>query len=172
MTAELEWDHAVEDIGDAGITAEREASVAECEAVARALELVACRRLAARYKITPRGDGRYRLSGALQAEVTQTCVVSLEPVVNTVEESFAADFWPEEDLPEPSGGELDIEDEVEPEPIVNGVIPAGRIVFECLAAALDPFPRKPGATLDWQAPPAPAGGESPFAVLARIKEKK
>jgi hypothetical protein len=172
MAGELGWDHAIEDIGETSLDAAREATPQEREAIAQALDLVACARLTVQYRIAPRGEGHFRMSGALQAEVTQTCVVSLEPVVNQVAENFAVDFWPQAEMPPPSSGELDMDDESEPEPIAGGVIDAGRIAFECLAAALDPFPRKPGATLDWQAPQAPAAPENPFAVLARIKEKK
>ena len=79
-------------------------------------------------------------------------------------------------MPAPRGGEVDLDEEPEPEPIVAGQIDVGRVVFECLAAAIDPFPRKPDATLDCAlvaaAPRAPAGKpESPFAVLANIKTK-
>jgi len=68
-----------------------------------------------------------------------------------------------------------IDDAPEPEPIVAGQIAVGRVVFESLAAALEPYPRKPGAVLDWQAPlPADAAATtatSPFAVLANLKTK-
>ena len=56
-----------------------------------------------------------------------------------------------------------------------GQIEVGRIVFECLAGAIDPFPRKADAALERVAasPRGSAGDkpESPFAVLAKIKEK-
>ena len=84
-------------------------------------------------------------------------------------------FWPEEDMPAPRGGEVDLDEELDPEPIVAGQIDVGRVVFECLAAGIDPFPRKPDAALDWRSS-APADGgaskpESPFAVLANIKTR-
>ena len=96
----------------------------------------------------PTVGGRYRLTGPLRAEVSQACVVTLEPVDSTIEEASTSTFWPEEDMPAPRGGELDIDEEPDPEPIVAGQIAVGRVVFECLAAAIDPFPRKPDATLD------------------------
>ena len=65
--------------------------------------------------------------------------------------------------------------EPDPEPIVAGQIDVGRVVFECLAAAIDPFPRKPDAALDRSTSAAADGGagkpESPFAVLANVKTK-
>ena len=74
--------------------------------------------------------------------------MTLEPVDSTIEEVFDVTFWPEEDMPAPRGGEVDLDEEADPEPIVGGQIDVGRVVFECLAAAVDPFPRRPDATLD------------------------
>jgi uncharacterized metal-binding protein YceD (DUF177 family) len=182
-TAELDWDHAVQDIPDfgsksgpkTGLSVEREAAPDELERLARALDLVACRSLRAEYAIAPTVGGYYRLSGRLRAEVSQVCVVTLEPVDSTIEEDFEAVFWPQEDMPAPESGELAIDDEPEREPIVAGQIAVGRVVFESLAAVLDPFPRKPGAVLDWQSSAsAEAAGSkpaSPFAVLANLKTK-
>jgi hypothetical protein len=84
-------------------------------------------------------------------------------------------FWPAEDIPAPTSGVVDLDDELDPEPIVAGQIAVGRVVFECLTAAIDPFPRKPDATLDRTstAPDGDDGGkpESPFAVLANLRPK-
>jgi hypothetical protein len=172
-TMELCWDHPTSDVPAMGTAASKVATTDELEAVARALGLLACASLQASYAIAPDGTGRYALSGTLRAEVTQACVVTLDPVVSTIEEGFEAAFWPEDDIPPPRGGVLDLDEAAEPRPIVGGQIAVGRVVFECLAESLDPYPRKPGATLDRQeaAPADTAGGnpESPFAVLANIK---
>jgi hypothetical protein len=175
MSAELNWDHAVLDIPESGLSTERRAAPEELEAVARALELVACSSLTATYTIMPTGGGRYRLNGRLQASLQQSCVVTLEPVAEEIDEAFEVAFWPEDDMPEPASGEIDIDDEPEIEPIVAGQIRVGRVVFECLAGAINPFPRKADAALERVAA-SPRGrpddrSENPFAVLARIKEK-
>lgn len=176
MTAEFVWDHPTSDVPETGLSATRAASPDELEAVARALGLIACSSLEVSYVITPSGGGRYALSGTLHAQVVQACVVTLDPVTSATEESFQASFWPEEDLAPPRGGVLDLDEAADPEPIVGGQIVVGRIVIECLAESLDPYPRKPGATLDLReaAPAGGAGGkpESPFAVLANIKTKR
>jgi hypothetical protein len=176
MTAELTWEHPTSDIPETGLTGKRAAAPDELETVARALGLVACAGLEVSYTIAPAGQGRYTLSGMLRAEVVQTCVVSLDPVTNTIEEGFEAEFWPEKDIVPPRGGVLNLDEAADPEPIVAGQIAIGRTVFECLAQSLDPYPRKPGATLDWRAPTSEdsAGGkpEGPFAVLANIKTRR
>ena len=174
-TGKLEWVHAARDIPASGLAREREAAPDELAGVARALDLIACTALRAVYSLAPTVDGRYRLTGTLRAEVSQACVVTLEPVAGTVEESFDTTFWPQEDMPQPRSGAVDLDEEHDPEPIVAGQIDVGRVVFECLAAAIDPFPRQQGATLDWsQSAPAedgPAKPDSPFAVLANIKAR-
>lgn len=168
------WEHAVRDIPAAGLSREREATADELAGIARALDLVACRSLRAAYTLKPGIGGRCHLAGSLRAEITQTCVVTLEPVESTVAEAFDVTFWPQEAMPAPRGGAVDIEEEPEPEPIVAGHVDVGRVVFECLAAAINPFPRQEGARLDWQAPAsatAAATPDNPFAVLANIKTK-
>jgi hypothetical protein len=174
VTAELSWDHATEDIPKAGLEMERVATAEERKAIANALDLIACTSLTAQYKISPLGEGHFRLTGSLQARVEQACVVTLEPLTNDVAESFGVDYWPETDIPAPSGGVLDVHDEPDLEPIVAGRLQVGRVVFECLAGAIDLFPRKPGAT--FEAPVSSEGdpssnAEGPFAALAKMKTK-
>ena len=176
MPGELAWDHAVQDIPETGLAIERSASAEERDRIAQALELVGCRSLDVRYTLTPRGGGHVHLSGELQAQVEQTCVVTLEPLVNDVTASFKVDYWPETDMPEPSGGVVDMHEEADLEPIVAGQIEVGRVVFDSLAGAIDLFPRKPGVTFD--PPETLHGGDdaqgtgSPFAALAKIKSKQ
>lgn len=174
-TGPLTWVHATRDIPESGLSREHEAGPDELASIARALDLIACTALRATYALAPTVDGRYRLSGALRAEISQACVVTLEPVASTIEECFDMAFWPQEDMPPPRSGAVDLDEEPDPEPIVAGQIDVGHVVFECLAAAIDPFPRKEGATLDWRSP-APAQDsaavpESPFAVLANLKSR-
>jgi Large ribosomal RNA subunit accumulation protein YceD len=169
------WDHAISDIPETGLTLERDASADELLEIARALDLIACTTLKAAYSIVPMSGGRYRLHGRLQAAISQACVVTLDPVDSTVEETFAATFWPEKDVPRPRGGEIDIDEEADPEPIVAGQLAVGRVVFESLAAAIDHFPRRPDAELDRRSSGASERAEGtpegPFAVLAGIKSK-
>jgi hypothetical protein len=171
VSAELSWDHATEDIPDAGLEVERSATEDERKAIAASLDLIACMSLTARYRIAPRGEGHFRLTGTLQARVEQSCVVTLEPLSNDVSEGFTVDYWPETEIPAPSGGIVDVHDEPDLEPIVAGRIQVGRVVFESLAGAIDLFPRKPGVTFDVPDENARPAGEGPFAALAKIRAK-
>jgi hypothetical protein len=174
MLGELAWEHAVQDIPEAGLAVERSASHDERENIARALDLLACRSLAVRYALSLRGGGHVNLSGTLWAQVEQSCVVTLEPLLNEINENFSVDYWPETEMPEPSSGEVDMQDGPDLEPLVGGRIEVGRVVFERLAGAIDLFPRKPGVT--FEPPEASPGGDGnpdgPFSALARIKNKR
>lgn len=171
----LPWEHAVKDIPETGLKRRRAAEPEELAAIARALDLSSCNGLEGEYTVMPTGEGRHQVYGTLRAEVVQACVVTLEPVAGTIEERFEVSFWPAEEIPKPASGVVDPGEELDPEPIVGGQIAVGRIVYECLATAIDPFPRAPGAALD-RTSTAPDGGgsakpESPFAVLAKIRAK-
>ena len=113
----------------------------------------------------------------LQAEVTQTCIVSLDPVEARLEVPVEAEFWPaaligpsERSTEEPERpGLFDW-----PEAIVDGRIDLGPIIYESLATALDPYPKREGASFDWsQEPPgeAEAARSGPFAALAALKRR-
>jgi uncharacterized metal-binding protein YceD (DUF177 family) len=172
IAAELSWDLPTSDVPETGLDETRAAASDELEAIARALGLVSCQSLEASYAIAPSGAGRYILSGTLRAQVVQACVVTLDPVIGSIEGNFHAAFWPEEDIPPPRSGILDLDEAADPEPITAGRIAVGRVVFECLAENLDPYPRKPGATLDWRDPAEAGASESPFARLANLKTKR
>ncbi|HYD32371.1 MAG TPA: DUF177 domain-containing protein [Azospirillaceae bacterium] len=157
-----------------------EASATERDALARRLELEAvdCLKAAVRLRRAMGGE-MIRVSGRLEADVVQTCVVTLEPVKAHVSEEFSALFSPnaathDVDL----GGEIDVEFSLEsemedaPEPLVNGKIDIGELTTQHLSLALDPYPRAPGVDFiehveHDEAEEAP----SPFAALARRDRK-
>ncbi|HEX6001816.1 MAG TPA: DUF177 domain-containing protein [Hyphomicrobiaceae bacterium] len=175
MLGELAWKHEVQDIPEEGLSVVRTATPEECDAVARSLDLLACRSLTARYALKPRGGGHIQLSGTVEAQVEQSCVVTLEPLLNRVAESFTVDYWPESEMPERGGGVVDMHDEPDLEPIVAGRIEVGNVVYQALAGGIDLFPRKPGAEFE---PPQSTEGddashpEGPFAALEKIKNKR
>jgi uncharacterized metal-binding protein YceD (DUF177 family) len=174
MSLPINWSHGTHAIPEEGLEVERIGSAEECAVLAKALEIVACERLETRYAIQPMAGGRFMVTGSLEAEVVQSCVVSLEPVADRIVERFEVDFWPPDTLPEPDSGELDVLAIPDREPIEDGAIAIGRIVYEHLAAGLDPYPRKEGAAFRWtEGEDRPEGDrrDSPFAVLARLKPK-
>lgn len=165
------WHHAVTGIPAKGLEVERRASDEERHAIAAALKILKLDALSASYRIDAIAGGGYRLHGSIDAGLEQACVVSLEPVRQTLADSFDVEFWPVLQSRDSDSDEtiLDCPDQ---ELIENGVIPAGRIIFETISAALDPYPRRDGATFDFATRAPDLKGESPFAVLSALRPKR
>jgi hypothetical protein len=150
------------------------ATPSECRAITKMLDLIALERLVLTYRLRPEGGGRIGLTGTLAARMKQTCVVSLEPIEATLEVPVEWEFWPAASI-----AALDREAEDKdhalrdwPEPIIDGKIDLGTVIYETLATALEPYPRREGAKLEWQAGPESEGQpEGPFAALARLKQR-
>lgn len=164
------WNESVRDIPDGGIEREHEANTGERAALATALDLLSVSTFRTKYRVRAVGNGRYTLRGRLEATIEQTCVVSLKPMTSAIEQDLDATFWPATEIEAPESGSIDIEDEAEPEPIEDGSLPIGRVIFETFASAVDPFPRAPDAALDWTPPPDAEAKISPFAALAKLKK--
>ncbi len=100
----------------------------------------------------------------MQAKITQTCVVTLEPFDAKISESSTLRFVPAQSLPENEGIELDPETLEGPDeiPYTGDMLDLGAALAEQLALALDPYPRKPGAELPGEFLGEP---ENPFAKL-------
>ncbi len=127
------------------------------------------------YRLRQTSGKRVHLTGRLRADVVQTCVVSLEPVPAQIDMPVDVEFWPldkinalQQRADDPSqAAEIDW-----PEPIDGDNIDLGPLVYETLATALDPYPKKTGAQFEWS--DAQATSEtpknSPFAVLKGLKK--
>jgi uncharacterized metal-binding protein YceD (DUF177 family) len=171
MSEPLNWSYRTTDVPEAGLREKRAATEAERAVVASTLDLVSCERLTSDYVIRAIGQGHYRLAGKVTAQLTQSCVVTLDPVAQSVEGAFDVEFWPVGKLTESSGEEVEALSAAEIEPIERGLIDAGRIVFETLSASVDPYPRKPGVQFEADESVdtnIPAG---PFAALKKLKDR-
>ena len=139
------------------------------------LELIELENLSFSYRLSSGSGGRVHLSGRLKADTVQTCVVTLEPIPAAIDMPLDVEFWPAaqigdlgKEAEDPSQAAL----EDWPEPITAGTIDLGPIVYETLATALDPYPKKTGASFQWsQAEPEAEVPESgPFAALKQLKK--
>ena len=117
------------------------------------------------------------VSGEISAVVTQSCVVTLEPVSATVAENVEIVFARN------SADTANIVDPDEVEPLEGETLDIGEIVAEELSLALDPCPRHPdvdpsalelgpGVSLvsEDEASKAPKR-ENPFGILAQLMPK-
>jgi uncharacterized metal-binding protein YceD (DUF177 family) len=148
-----------------------EAAPAEREALASFYKLPDVAVLTATLRLEPWGRGGARVTGAVHGELTQVCIVSLEPFPATVDEDVDVRFAPPAAADRKSSAEQEaqtfsLDDEDEPNPVIDGKIDLGALTAEFFALGLDPYPRKPGAVLDEErANSEPA--DSPFAALAQ-----
>lgn len=128
-------------------------------------------RLKAEVTARPWLDGA-ELSGRIDAEVTQTCGVTLDPFQTPIRSDFLIRLLPpgSPNAPAPDAAEVLVDPEAEdpPEVLESEVIDVGAYVVEYLLLEIDPFPRKPGAVFE---PPEPPAVISPFAALAALKPK-
>jgi uncharacterized metal-binding protein YceD (DUF177 family) len=160
---------AADDVAEDGRHFDLVADAQTRAAVARIVGLRDLPRLEATFDVTRHGQGGLRVTGQVSATVGQSCVVTLEPLVNEIAEDVDLVFAPRPAeanneaaaTPERSAG-------AETEPLIGGSIDLGALATEFLFLGLDPYPRKPGAI--FQPPADVKPEESPFAALAALKK--
>jgi hypothetical protein len=146
------------------------ADAAERARIAAELGLESLPALSAELSVRPWLDGA-EITGSFQALVEQLCSVSLEPFEQTLKGRIEVRVVPagSPGAPGPHGPELELDPEApDPPDVLEGdEIDLAVYVVEHLALEIDPFPRKPGATFDFEPPPEP---ESPFAALKNLRK--
>jgi uncharacterized metal-binding protein YceD (DUF177 family) len=153
-------------IDGSGIRMEIEATAAERAALAARFGVPAIDSLRADLQLRRiRGGAAVKLAGRLTADVTQSCVVTLEPVRQHVEEAFEILY--SDDVTHEQSAIGAASEIAWPEPLPAGALDVGEAVAEQLSLALDPYPRAPGVALEarW------TGGEEaakPFAALGKL----
>ncbi len=159
---------AVEDVAETGARFDLVANAQVRAAVARMVGLRDLPRLEANFDVTRRGAGLH-VAGRVSATVGQLCVVTLDPLVNEVEEAIDLLFVPHP-AAEREGGEVGTHGESadKMEPLIDGLVDLGALAIEFLILGLDPYPRKPGTV--FQPPPEAKPDESPFAALASLRK--
>ena len=156
----------VNEIG-AGLTRRLEPDSALRVKIARSLDLASLDVFVADMILAPVANAGWRLSGRITADAVQTCGITLDPLLVTIDQRFSIDLI--------EAAEPDSDDEIEvgldddaPDIVEDGRIDLGQYAVEQLALTLDPFPRKPGAEFVQPEEPKEI---SPFAVLKQFKLK-
>ena len=142
----------------------------ERAAICGRLGIEAVDRLDAHASLSRDGDV-VRVEGRLAASLTQSCVITRDPVATHVDQPFELLFMP---APAPGGPDEEIELGAQDCDVVfydGGVIDLGSAIADTLALALDPYPRS--ASADAALKEAGVMTEEragPFAVLAKLRK--
>jgi uncharacterized metal-binding protein YceD (DUF177 family) len=163
----------VAQIPDTGLHRDIEADQAARAAMAQAAGLREMSAAHASFDLALQGGGRVHVTGRVQARIGQTCVVTLDPIDNEIDETVDLIFVPPEQMAliarsadDGPDGDADAADSLEP--IENGVIDLGRLATDMLYLAIDPYPRKAGAVFE----PQVEGNDPedhPFAALKALR---
>ncbi len=163
-------------IPESGLHREFEADQATREAMAEIAGLRNIPSASASFDMALKRGGRVQVTGRVRARIGQTCVVTLDPIENEIDEEIDLVFAP----PGQIAGESHLSDVVDatvtpdsetadpPEPIINGVIDLGRLATDVLFLAIDPYPRKPDAVFEPYVEPAEPE-DHPFAALRAMQ---
>ena len=152
--------------------------------IADHLQLVSLSKFIAELRIKSWHKDGVRVVGTIRGQLEQACVVTLEPVSDTIDAEFDAVFVPETSkLAKPNISaetqELIIEAEGDdaPEVFEPPMLDVGKVVLEFFALELNPYPRSAkadqatAALEDESEKSGDAEVENPFAALAQIRDK-
>lgn len=191
-TDKAEWSYLVEidEISAGPKTFSFKADEQQRVDLARRMGLISIEAAQASVTVQRVAGGLIHALGHIQADVTQSCVVSLGPVPAHVEDEFEGWFGDKakalsfakarnEREAKKAHAELEIlEESVDPEPIVNGKVDLGELTTQYFCLALDPYPRADGVSSQYIVPEGSkdvAGAElrrNPFEALKDWKEKR
>jgi hypothetical protein len=194
-----EWSYLVEvdEVEDAPKTYQFSASDNERVDLARRLNVLSVEKANATITLQDIGGGVVHAIGMVRADVTQSCVVSLVPISEHIEDEFEGWFGDkaksavsfakarsERDSKKgPAKGPVEaeiMEESVDPEPIVGGKVDIGELATQYLSLAINPYPHAPDAPREFTIGPkgAKTDGDgaslrkNPFEALKDWKEKR
>ena len=120
------------------------ATADELVALAKVCGLISVERLSAAFQVAKGAGPLLAVRGSLEADVVQTCGVSLKPVSEHVETDIVQTFTLEPAAPS-SEIDINVDDEDPPETVDDGQIDFGALAFEHFTLNLNPYPRAPDA---------------------------
>ncbi|MBN9590345.1 MAG: hypothetical protein J0G99_15225 [Alphaproteobacteria bacterium] len=162
-------------LGNAGDKVDFAADTDQRAAIAAWSGVSSLENFAVAVDITKLGPTRFRLDYRLVADVTQACVVTLEPVPAHIERAFSRELHYVGNTrrgTESEGGDTIVDPGTEegPEDIESLHYDLAGPVLEEYSLALEPYPRRPGAEFSPESK-EPDVQESPFAVLKGLQKR-
>ncbi|HEX4079005.1 MAG TPA: hypothetical protein VHX61_09055 [Rhizomicrobium sp.] len=164
--------HDLLDLSDAGYELAVTAGPDDLHRLAEWAGVDAVSRLEARIRVFPRSRSEFLLETEFEADILQTCVVTLAPLESHIVRSFTRTLRLVPDvqrhadrggLVPPAAAEDDAPDAIE---TLRYDLAAP--LREEFALAIDPYPRAPGA--EFESPGDDARPENPFTVLEKLKK--
>lgn len=158
--------------------------------LARRLGVVSIEKAVADITLQRISGGIIQALGTLHAELTQSCVVSLVPVAETIHEEFEGWFGNDSSAVSFARAKSDreakkanmeaeiLEESVDPEPIINGKVDIGELAAQTLSLYLNPYPHAPGVKHELgvdsrdETPEGASLRKNPFEALKDWKEKR
>jgi hypothetical protein len=131
-----------------------EANERQREALAAEHDLLSVESYRADLLVTSWKRNGVKVTGRVEADITQACIVTLDPVTAHIDESVEALFLPEQSKLGREGFEgggeivLDADGPDSPETFSGDTIDVGALAEQFFGLAIDPYPRKSGASLD------------------------
>ena len=185
LKSEIERMVDLDKMGSGSAALDITASDSERAALAKRFGFLGLPAFSARVTVDRRLGGQVIVEGRLRGTLVQACILTLDPVTQTLDDTFRIVF--KQDLAEerdPESGEALLSAQADaPEPLSGNMLDVGEIVAEQLSLAADPYPRRPGAKLE-DVLPKPRKGEKggaeagkgeqrrhPFAGLAALRDK-
>jgi hypothetical protein len=161
---------ALHEVPETGRSVELVADERARAAIAKIAGLRSLPRLHAVFDLALRGRDALRVRGRVSATVGQTCIVTLEPIENEIDEEIDLVFAPvaATSLVDQGSLEAGIGPKGEPEPLIDGAVDLGALATEFLILGIDLYPRKPGAVFEGSS--VGDGSVHPFAALAALKK--
>ncbi|GGD03101.1 YceD family protein [Aquisalinus flavus] len=133
--------------------------------VAHRLETESASSVEASFEISRSGQ-IILIEGHVKAQLVRTCVTSLEPMDEGIDDDFSFELEVVDEVPDLAGEvEIDIE---APDPITGDTIDLAEQAVQQVSLAMEPFPRKEGAEPVKDEAEQPS--LSPFASLKSLKQ--
>ncbi|WP_417449020.1 YceD family protein [Kordiimonas sp.] len=175
----LTFSLAVSEVDREGRRYRLRASEEECKALAGRFDLVDFSRLEADVEVKDKGaEAGIEIAGTLEAVLTQRCIVTLDPVAESIKTDFTlmlvepemADRMDEEEVYlDPDAPEYDA--------LEGDNIPLGEIIAQTVSINMDPYPRVEGAELsvdnkkDISVNAPEMKRPNPFAALEKLRKE-
>jgi uncharacterized metal-binding protein YceD (DUF177 family) len=169
----------IRELPRSGKTFELVATAEECAEICERLQIRAVDKATARLKIESLGErAGVLVSGDVEGNVTQACVLTLEDVRSDIAEEFAVRFVNEAYAAHNTSDDFD-PDEEDIELFTGDIIDISEVVVQYLSLAMDPYPRAENAEESGEIRFSSGSGTDikgddvphPFAALKKLQDK-